>query len=151
MKKAMPLLHVLGLILLITGFTACKKYDEGGLISKTEKNLKNNWKLVQYLKNGVDKTSTLLISNYLESYADNGIYSRSYTDKNGAPVSDDGRWIFSKDEKKLNISDVGSIEITLESGTVSSSYFSILKLDKNDYWYFFTNGGANHEFHFVKN
>ena len=152
MKKTnKQFLPVLALVLLITGFTSCKKYDEGGIISKTEENLKTEWRLVKYLKNGIDKTSTLLTSNYKESYADNGIYSRSYTDKNGSPVSDDGSWKFNEGEKKILISDISSMEITLESGTVSSSYYNILKLDKNEYWYFFTNGGDKHEFRLVKN
>jgi hypothetical protein len=33
---------------------------------------------------------------------------------------------------------------------VSSSYYNILKLDKDEYWYYFENGGDRHEFRLVK-
>ena len=71
-------------------------------------------------------------------------------DKKGDSKSETGTWKFEKDQKKLNISGIGSIEITVKTGTVSSSYYNILKLDDDEFWYYFTNGGDRHEFHLIK-
>ena len=131
---------------------SCEKYDEGGFVSKTEKRLTaHTWKLSLYLRNGNDETTALYIKNYEENYSDEGggSYSRSYNDKNGDLKSETGTWAFEKDEKKLKISGVGSMEITDLTGTVSSSYYNILKLDEDEYWYYFENGGDKQEFHFV--
>lgn len=128
----------------------CKKYDEGGAISKTEKNLKQTWTLQKYLRNGTDETSLLYIKNYEETYSGSDSYSRTYTDKDNDNVSENGTWTFDKGQKKLNISGVGSMEITDETGTVSSSYYNILKLDKSEFWYYYTNGGDKHEFRLTK-
>ena len=132
---------------------SCKKYEEGGVVSKTEKRLTaHTWKLSKYLRNGNDETTTLYIKNYEETYSGKGggSYSRSYNDKNGDFKSETGTWAFEKDEKKLIISGVSSMEITNQTGTVSSSYYNILKLDKDEYWYYFENGGDRHEFRLVK-
>ena len=50
--------------------TGCKKYSDGGLVSKADKRLSaNSWKLQKYLRNGNDETSQLLISNFTETFA----------------------------------------------------------------------------------
>lgn len=147
-KKISGFLLIIGFMAAIT--CGCKKYDEGGLIRKTEKNLKTSWKLEKYLRNSTDETVLLLISNYEETYSDDEKYSRYYIDKDGNSKSETGTWKFDKEQKKLNISGVGSIEITDITGTVSSSYFNILKLETNEFWYYYTNGSDKHEFHLVK-
>lgn len=132
---------------------SCKKYDEGGFVSKTEKRLTaHTWKLSKYLRNGIDETTILYIKNYEETYAGvgGGSFSRSYFDDNDDFKSETGTWSFEEGEKKLIISGVGSVEITNETGTVSSSYFNILKLDKDEFWYYFDNGGDKHEFRLIK-
>jgi len=149
--KTIKLLTTLVLAgLLVVTFSSCKKYDEGGLVSKTEKNLKETWTLQKYLRNGTDETSLLLIKNYEETYSGSDSYSRTYIDKDNNNKSENGTWKFDKEQKKLNISGVGSIEITDITGTVSSSYYNILKLDKSEFWYYYTNGGDRHEFHLSK-
>jgi len=136
--------------LLAISINSCTKFDEGGLISATEKNLQTGWALSKYLRNGTDETSLLLIKNYEESYADNGSYARSYVDKKGQSKSETGTWKFDKGQKKLNISNVSSVEITAKAGTVSSSYYNIVKLDNSEFWYYFTNGADKHEFRLLK-
>lgn len=131
-------------------FSSCTKFDEGGLISATDKNLQKGWTLSKYLRNGTDETSLLLIKNYQETYADNGSYSRSYVDKKGESKSEKGTWKFDKSLKKINISGVSSMEISVKAGTVSSSYYNIVKLDNAEYWYYFINGADKHEFRLVK-
>jgi hypothetical protein len=150
MKKTKSLLTIVLAGLIAISINSCSKFDEGGLISATEKNLQTGWALSKYLRNGVDETSLLLIKNYEESYADNGSYSRSYVDKKGQSKSETGTWKFDKGLKKLNISNVSSVEITLKAGTVSSSYYNIVKLDNSEFWYYFTNGADKHEFHLLK-
>ena len=147
-KKIIGLFLAFGLITAM--ISGCKKYEEGGLISKTEKNVKKGWKLEKYLRNATDETSLLYIKNYEETYSDNDSYSRTYIDKDNKTVSETGTWKFDKGQKKLNISGVSSIEITDKTGTVSSSYFNILKLDADEFWYYYTNGSDKHEFHLIK-
>lgn len=146
--KIIGFVLTLGLVTFL--LNGCKKYEEGGLVSKTEKNLTKTWKLQQYLRNGNDETSLLIISNYEETYVDNGVYSRTYIDSDNENESEVGTWAFVKDQKKLNISGVSSIDLTNQTGTVSSSHYNILKLDDSEFWYSYTNGGDIHEFHMVK-
>lgn len=150
MKTIKPLRTIFLAGLFALTINSCKKYDEGGLISKTEKNLEQTWALQKYLRNGTDETSLLYIKNYEEIYSGSDSYSRTYINKDNITVSENGTWKFDKEQKKINISGVGSMEITDKTGTVSSSYYNILKLDKNEFWYYFTNGGSRHEFHLAK-
>ena len=76
-KSSLILLTVICLL----SITGCEKYEAGGLISKTEQNLVKTWKLQQYLRNNTDETSSILISNYEETYQSNNSYPRSYTIK----------------------------------------------------------------------
>lgn len=146
--KSLTTLILAGLIAIT--IYSCKKYDEGGLISKTENNLKQTWTLQKYLRNGTDETSLIYIKNYEEKYSGSDNYSRTYIDKDNKNVSENGTWKFDKGQKKLYISGVSSIEITDKTGTVSSSYYNILKLDKTEYWYYYTNGSDRHEFRLIK-
>lgn len=130
--------------------TSCKKYDEGGFVRKTDKNLVKSWKLEKYLRNSTDETSLLLISGYEETYTDNGNIVRTYVQADGTIDTDAGTWKFDEDLKKISVSGLGSVEITDVAGTVTSSYYNILKLDKDEFWYYYTNGSNKHEFHLVK-
>jgi hypothetical protein len=125
----------------VFGLTSCKK-DE---LSENKKNIKKLWKLDQYQVNGTDKTGSLLISGYNESYTDNQKYDRSYTDKNGTKIVQNGSFEF-ESANRLHISGVGSIEFSSD-GTASSSYYDIIKLSDTQLWYSYTNGGKKHEFH----
>ena len=132
--------------------TGCKKYDEGGLISKAEKRLTaNTWKLDKYLRNGNDETSQLLISDFTEAFSEGGTLTRSYTDKDGDAFSETGEWTFDNDKQQINLTGVGSIELTDETSTVSTSDYNIIKLKKDELWYSYENGGDSHEFRFIPN
>ena len=143
--------------LLITGLaiicmTGCKKYDEGGLMGKADKRLTaNTWKLEKYLRNGNDETSSLLISNFTEQFQDGGTLIRNYIDKDGDPFSETGSWQFDNDKQQVNLKGVSSIELTDQTSTVSTSDYNILKLKKEELWYYYDNGGDRHEFHLVPN
>ena len=144
--KKISFLLITGLILL-----SCKKFDQGGLVSKTSKNLEDKtWKLDKYYRDGVDETTMLLITNFEETFNNDGSLMRSYTDNDGEQVSETGKWTSQKDDKLLKISDVSSIDLLDEISTVSSSEYNILKLKKDEFWYTYDNGGSTHEFRMVK-
>jgi hypothetical protein len=123
------------------GTTGCKK----DVLAENQKNIKKLWKLEQYLVNAVDKTTSLQISSYDESYTDNQKYDRSYTDKNGNKQVQNGSFEF-ESATRLHVSGVGSIEFT-NGATASSSYYDIIRLTDTQLWYSYTNGGNKHEFH----
>lgn len=139
--------------LLIGGmlFTSCKKYDNGGTLARAEKNIKKSWKIEAYYLNGVDNTSSLLITNFVETFNDDGSYSRTYIDASGDPKDEVGSWTLDNDKSLINVSGTGSIELTNETSTVSASDYTILKLKKKELWYEFENGGDTHEFHLIPN
>ncbi len=137
--------------LFVLTFNSCKKYDEGGLISKADKRLTaHTWKFDKYLRNANDETSQLLISNFTENFAENGTITRSYTDSNGDPFTESGTWIFDSGKNQIKLTGVGSIELTNQTSTVTSSDYNIIRLKKEELWYYYENGGDRHEFRLVK-
>lgn len=139
------------LIALVAVFTGCSKYDEGGLVGKADERIIGTWKLDQYHRNGADETSTLYISNYHEIYYEDGTIAHSYVEQDGDNHADTGKWSFKNDNREIHTSDLSSIgDFSPIHSSVSSSTFHILKLDKDDYWYYFENGGDTHEFRFKK-
>lgn len=133
--------QLLLLLLVACSLVSCKKENT---LADNEKNIKKLWKLDAYLVNNTNKTGELTISAYSESYADNGKYDRSYTNKNGTKITQPGSFKF-ESAQQLHISGVGSIEFT-NNNTVSSSYYNIIKLTETELWYSFTNGNEKHEF-----
>lgn len=131
--------------------TGCKKYENGGSLKKAEKNLANDWTFDSYYLDGVDRTTTMTVSNFSEKFNSDGTMNRSYTDESGDPISQDGTWMMDDDKTKISVSGVGSIELTEETGTVSASEYIILKLTEDELWYHYENGGYDHEFHLVPN
>lgn len=137
--------------LVAASLISCKKYDNGGTKARAEKNIKKAWKLDAYYLDGQDKTSSLLISNFVETFNDDGAYSRVFIDASGDLKNETGTWSLDNDKSLINISGIGSYELTNETSTVSASDYTILKLKKKEIWYEFANGGNTHEFHLVPN
>ena len=137
-------------VTLVLFLMGCEKYESGGLISKTEKNLVKTWTLQKYLRNNTDVTSTILISNYEETYRTNNTYLRTYVNKNKDNVSETGAWKLETEQRIIQISGVSSIDITTQTGTISASNRTITKLTDNEFWYTFVNGGDKHEFRLIK-
>ena len=142
------LVNFFALSLLIT-ISSCQKYADGGLVSKGDNRIVNTWKLSSYTLDGEDATSTLLIQNLQEAYADDGTYSRSYTDKDGAHFEEVGNWNLPDKAEEIDINGVSSLELSDAHSTVSSDYYIIKRMKKDEYWYEYTNGGATHQFRFV--
>lgn len=149
MKIAIPYARLSLVLLLFTLLSGCSK-EKTDPAPTPEQNLATGWRLTQYLRNGVDETTQLVIRNYEETYATPDIYSRSYLDENAQAKSETGRWGYERDRNRISISSVSSVKVTRNSGSVSSSYYDIQKLDATALWYSFTNGGDRHEFRFVK-
>ncbi|MFT6503174.1 MAG: hypothetical protein ACJASQ_003306 [Crocinitomicaceae bacterium] len=131
--------------------TSCSKYDNGGTKARAEKNIKKSWKIESYYLDDVDNTSELLISNFVETFNDDGSYTRTFIDASGDPESQVGTWSLDDDKSLINVSGTGSYELTNQTSTVSTSDYTILKLKKDEMWYKFSNGGSTHEFHLVPN
>ena len=144
--KKLTLLSALFLLVM----ASCKKYEEGGSINKTQKNIVGKWQLLHYYVNDVDVTNQLIITNVSETYNDDKTCNRTYTDDQGDNISQNGTWSFDKENKLLEMSGIGSVETTASSGTASSSKYYILQLDKENYMYYYTNGSLTHKFHFTK-
>lgn len=152
MKNAKKVLGTMFLLSLSTlMMVSCKKYDNGGSIRKAEKNITNTWKIDSYYLDGTDNTSSLLITNFSETFADGGVYSRSYNDASGDPKSESGSWSLVDEKSLINVSGTGSYELTAQTSTVSTSDYTLLKLTADELWYEFANGGSTHEFHMVPN
>lgn len=131
---------------------SCEKYEEGGLKSKAEKRLsEGEWSLSSYLRNGTDETSLLVIFAYKETYNSDGTYSRTFTDEEGEIEVDAGQWQMDSNNDQIDISNIGSLELTDETNTVSASDYNILKLKDGELWYSFENGGDTHEFRLSSN
>lgn len=145
----MRTLHLTTLaLLLILGFTSCNRYPDGGSVGNAEKNILGTWVLQSYYWNGADNTSQLLISNLTETYNEDGTLVRTYTDSNGDPQSQSGTYTFDAEKSVIDVSGVGSIQLTNATSTASTSTYIILRLKNGELWYEFENGGDTHEFRF---
>ena len=138
------------LVLFAFVLTSCAKYDDGGLIRKADKRISSTkWKLSKYIRNETDETADLLVTNFVEEYADDGSLVRTYTDDTQQSQTQNGTWELDADKAFVIVSGVGSVEFTTAGGTATSSQYTILKLKADEFWYSYENGGDLHEFHFV--
>ena len=138
------------LIAMVAVFTGCSKFEEGGLVKKADENIPGTWTLSQYQRNGVDETDSIQVSNFTETYSENGAFLRSYN-HTGGTETEDGTWSINDDNEDIHLSDVSSINnFSTHHSTLSTSAVHVLKLTEDELWYTFDNGGDTHEFHFVK-
>lgn len=139
---------VVGILFFVSG---CKKYDDGGWVSKADNRLSEHpWRLESYFEAGVEKTSLLLISSFAESFNSDGTMSRSFIDSDGDLITQVGTWNFDNNNYQIKLNGIGSIELTDETNTVSSSDYNIIRLKGHELWYEYENGGVLHEFHLIK-
>jgi hypothetical protein len=148
MKNVFKVFGVLMLSALV--MTSCKKYDEGGTKGRADKNIKKSWKIDSYYFDGVDSTSALSISNFVETFNDDGTYSRSFINSVSDTIDQTGTWAFDSEKTSIIITGAGSFELTGQSIDSASNY-SILKLKKDELWYNFTNEGNTHELRLIPN
>lgn len=147
MKKTLLITVIISSIVLI----GCKKYSDGGLVSKSEKRLTaHSWKLEKYFRAGNDETNLLLANGFSENFSENGTISISYTDSEGDSYNETGDWAFYNDNTKIKFTGIGSIQLNDETSIISSSDYNIIRLKKDELWYYYENGGTKHEFHMIR-
>jgi len=116
-----------------------------------EDNIAGTWELKAYLRNDVEETSEINISDYEESYALAETYSRRYIDGKQQLVEETGKFNINEDDMSIHISDVSSIaDFSDHHSTLSSSIIHVETINETEFVYSFENGGDNHEFRFIK-
>jgi hypothetical protein len=135
-----------GLVIILSSilFTSCSDVLIEDYIAGT-------WELKTYLRNDVEETSEINISDYEETYVLDETYSRRYIDGKQQLVEETGRFDINEDDMSIHISDVSSIaDYSEHHSTLSSSVIHVETIDKTEFVYSFENGGDNHEFRFLK-
>jgi len=123
-------------VLMLVGVQSCSQYpDNNGitLVSKIDR-VSKTWKVDNYKINGVDYTS--LVTSYTETYTKQGAYSYQWAILGGT-----GTWEFQNKDAEIRISG--------DSNLTSRTIF-ILKLEENEFWYYYIDGADKKEFHFIK-
>jgi len=128
-----------GILVIASSLTSCKKYPDGPSISFRSRieRVANTWKMEQVMLNGSDVTSNFTNINYTETYDKSENYSYSSTE-----VSGSGKWSFENNDmqiKRQGVSGQPTLDLT------------ILRLKENSFWYKYTDGNDNYEFHLVPN
>ena len=109
------------------------------------------WELKANLRNDVEETSDIYISDYEESYVLAETYSRKYIDGKQQLVEETGKFDIKEDDMSIHISDVSSIaDFSDHHSTLSSSILHVETINDTEFVYSFENGGDNHEFRFIK-
>lgn len=116
--------------------TSCNKYDEGPGISfrtRTER-VSNTWKVDNYKVDGTDVTS--LVSGYTETFTKGGGYSYDWSSASGT-----GTWKFQRNDEEIAL-----------TGTDNQDDHTlyILKLEEEQFWYYYMVDGERHEFHMIE-
>jgi len=113
--------------------------------------ISGTWELKVYMRNNVDETSEMHISEYEESYSLDGVYSRNYVDGKQNLVEEEGEFSINEDDMSIHISGVSSIaDFSDAHSTLSTSTVDVITIDDTEYVYSFENGGDKHEFRFMK-
>jgi hypothetical protein len=116
-----------------------------------EDNIAGTWELKAYLRNDIEETSEINISDYEESYALAETYSRRYIDGKQQLVEETGKFDINEDDMSIHISDVSSIaDFSDHHSTLSSSIIHVETINETEFVYSYENGGDNHEFRFIK-
>lgn len=127
---------ILGLIIIMTSITSCKKYPDGPEFtfrSRVER-ISNTWEVDNYKINGTDFTS--LASEYTETFTQKGAYTYSWSLFNGS-----GTWSFQNKDEEVKLSG---------SDSHASRTLYILKLEDKSFWYYYIDGDDRHELHLIE-
>lgn len=128
------LLIFLSAIITVSG---CKKYPDGPVLSlhSRAERVANTWKVDNYKINGSDYTS--LVSGYTETYSKDGNYSYAWGNASGT-----GSWKFQNSDKEIALTGINN----------QGSYtLVILKLEEDQFWYYYMDGSDKKEFHMITN
>jgi hypothetical protein len=136
MKTIRTIIAGIMLTALLTG-TGCQKYPDGPILSfhSRAERVANTWRIDNYKINGSDYTS--LYAGYTETYSKDGNYSYSMGN-----VAGTGTWMFINNDEEIALTGVSN----------QRSYtMVILKLEENQFWYYYMDGNDRKEFHMVSN
>jgi hypothetical protein len=136
MKNVYRFSFMVMLLVLLTSTEACKKYEDGPLLSlrsRTER-VSNTWKVENYKVNGTDYTS--LVANYTETYSKDGNYSYSW-----GVLSGSGTWKFQNKDAEIKLTGISNQD---------DHVLVILKLEEKSFWYYYLDGNDRYEFHFIQ-
>lgn len=124
------------LLVLLTSTVACKKYEDGPLLSLRSRaeRVANTWKVENYKVNGTDYTS--LVANYTETYSKDGNYSYSW-----GVLSGSGTWKFQNKDAEIKLTGTNNQD---------DHVLVILKLEEKSFWYYYLDGNDRYEFHFIQ-
>lgn len=146
------LITAIALVFVISAtVTSCRKYEDGPSLSlrtKT-KRVANEWKLDSYYQDDVNKTDSLAVLNFSETFKNDGTYSRTYNVVNGDTVALTGTWDFADKKETLAITGVDSMFLSPAYGYVPVNALKILRLQNDELWYAVEKNGIRHEFHLV--
>lgn len=144
----------LGLVFFLSAasLTSCKKYEDGPMLSLRSKKHRvvNDWKLDRYFINDTDKTDSLGISNYTESFLNDGSVLRSFISLSGDTISDTCTWSFGDKKETLEIAGADSLELSEQFGYLTLSNLRVLRLKEHELWYSVEKNGTIHEFHLTE-
>jgi hypothetical protein len=110
---------------------ACKKYDEGPLISlrTKESRLCREWKLDKYTVNGVEQAND---ANGTLEFKKDGSLTDTYHTENLGVLEFRGTWHFTQDKKYIEISEL-SCKIKKDSYGLSSLFKNISDAEWTEY------------------
>jgi len=132
-------LFLLAVIFSTAILPACKKYEEGPMISfRTKKGrLENTWKVEKWMLNGVEQNIAPYSGQTIQFTKEGNV-----TFAVGA-FALTGTWKF--------INDKEDVEITFTGSTAPDDTIHIIKLKNKELWERETSGGITEEFHYIPN
>jgi len=141
------IIHITLTLLVISMLApGCQKYDDGGLISKSDKRLNQFWSLENYVRNGSSTNLKMLIKNYEEEFNENGNYQRSYQDTLGHHYFDTGSWRLSEDKSKIYVASLEKLPVSSMDVQLTTEVYTVLRLKSKELKYSFVSEGNLHEF-----
>jgi hypothetical protein len=132
--KKLNLFALVVVMISTLAITSCKKYEEGGKMSKraTEKNIVQTWSPDVILRDGSNVTDVFTQKNYIFEIQSTNTYSIK---ERGLPI-ETGRWNFSEDRSEF---------IKTLDGTNQVVPCTISKLTKDEFWFKVTEQNHNWE------
>lgn len=136
-KNKISALLLIVMAIMTPTIQSCKKYSEGPAISLRSRTsrITNTWLIANYKVNNNDYTPS--VNGYSETYLPNGTYSFHWGNTEGS-----GRWAFQNNDREIRITGVSQKD---------SETLYILKLEKNEFWYYYLDGNDKYELHLISN
>lgn len=141
--------YPVSILVLVLAFIiiSCKKYDEGGRVAQTKKNLINRWTLDKVYKDQEDITSDIVVRSFTEEYSSGGLVARSYINKKRDTLTsvyleeddtlvDYGNWLLDDFEPIIYLTSLDTV-FNFAKDTMRNKKAYILRLDRKEFWYTF--------------